>query len=96
MIAQTQDGPVDEAAVAADVIDIIRPYAKPDPKALTPATRLDKIGVDSFDFVEIIFKIEEKFGVEIDYNVNSTFSTLVTIENLAKEVAALVAAKKVK
>lgn len=96
MTAQTQDESVDEAAVAAAVIDIIRPYAKSDPNSLSVDTRLDKIGVDSFDFVEIIFKIEEKFGVEVEYNVNSTFSHLVTIGNLAKEVATLAAAKKAK
>ena len=94
MSAQTQDEPVDEAAVASAVIEIIRPYVKANPDALSADTRLDKIGVDSFDFVEIIFKIEETFGVEVEYNVNSTFSHLVTIGNLAKEVATLAAAKK--
>lgn len=85
---------VSEESILPDVIEIIRPYAKSDPDQLSAETPLDKLGVDSFDFVEIVFKLEEKYGIEIDYNVNSTFEKLITVGSLAKEVAGLVAAKK--
>ena len=49
--------------------------------------------MDSFDLVEIIFAVEEKFGVEVDYNINSTYTHLATIGDLAREVAALAAKK---
>lgn len=89
--AERQD---DQASILESVIEIIRPYAKSSPDQLDAATPIEKLGVDSFDFVEIVFAIEEKYGIEISYNVNSTFAELVTIGKLADEVAALVAAKK--
>ncbi|MFC3691031.1 acyl carrier protein [Chenggangzhangella methanolivorans] len=92
MSAQVEGTPVDRDAVRDGVIDIIRGYAKV--KELSAATQLDKIGVDSFDFVEIVFKIEEKYGVEIDYNANASFSDISTVGLLADKVVALVEAKK--
>ena len=37
---------------------------------LTPDTRLLDIGVESLDFVEIVFALEEKFDISIPYNAN--------------------------
>lgn len=91
-MAETEPG--DRAAIRDAVIEIIRPYAKNDPDSLGADTQLDKIGVDSFDFVEIVFKLEEQFGIEIDYNVNSTFANIATVGALADQVATLVEAKK--
>ena len=76
-----------------DLVEIIRPYAKNYTGSLGPDAKIEKIGVDSFDFVEIIFQVEEKYGIDVDYNANSTFSKLPTIGDLASEIARLVAAK---
>lgn len=38
--------------------------------ALTPETRLDEIGVESLDLVEIMFEIEERFKIEVPHNTN--------------------------
>ncbi|PZQ18857.1 MAG: acyl carrier protein [Ancylobacter novellus] len=83
-----------QGAVVAGVIEVIRPYVKSDAVTLDSGARLDAIGIDSFDLVEIIFAVEEKFGVEVDYNINSTYTHLATIGDLAREVAKLAAAKK--
>lgn len=82
------DGPV-----LSDLVEIIGPYAKGHRDDLKAETKIEKIGIDSFDFVEIIFQIEEKYGIDVDYNANSTFSRLTTIGDFADEISRLVAAK---
>lgn len=83
----------DEASVLSTMIEIIRPYAKGDDLILGAETRVDKLGIDSFDFVEIIFKVEETYSVDFDYNVNSSYKDTVTIGQLSNQVATLVRAK---
>lgn len=57
-------------------------------------TSLDDIGFDSFDFVEMIFKIEDHFDIEIDYNANNSINDVKTISELGREIGKLVAAKQ--
>ena len=75
------------------MIEIIRPYSKAEDVTLDGDTPIDKLGIDSFDFVEIVFKAEETFGIDIDYNVNSSFKSTLTIGQLVDEVAKQVPAK---
>ncbi|WP_196804827.1 acyl carrier protein [Methylopila sp. M107] len=93
MNAVLEPGKPDVEAILPDLVDIIRPYAKSYAGELNADTKIEKIGIDSFDFVEIIFNVEEKYGVDVDYNVNSTFSKLSTIGDFAAEISKLVAAK---
>lgn len=37
---------------------------------LTPDARLDEIGAESLDVIEIIFELEEKFGINIPFEAN--------------------------
>lgn len=37
---------------------------------LTPETRLSDIGAESLDVIEIIFQLEEKFGISIPFQAN--------------------------
>ena len=59
----------------ADVLDevrrIISKHTPVGVEALTPETRLDEIGVESIDLVEIVFEIEEEFKIEVPYNANT-------------------------
>ena len=93
VLAQVE--PADEAAVLSTMIEIIRPYAKGGNLTLGANTLINKLGIDSFDFVEIIFQVEETYAVDFDYNVNSSYKDTVTIGQLSGEVAKLVAAKQV-
>ena len=83
----------DAGLILSDLVEIIRPYAKSYQQYLQADTKIDKIGIDSFDFVEIIFSVEEKYGIDVDYNVNSTFKQLSTIGDFANEISRLVTAK---
>jgi acyl carrier protein len=61
---------------------------------LTPDTQLEVLGADSLDLIEIIYAIEEKFGVDIPFNANQQTSVpFSTIGDVAAEVGKLVVAK---
>lgn len=59
-----------------------------------PEALLEDTGFNSYDFVEIIFKLEDHFGIEIDYNANNNINDVKTIGQLCDEVAKLLAKKQ--
>lgn len=48
------------------VADIIASTLSVDKKTVMPAATLEDLGADSLDTVEIIMKLEEQFGIEIN------------------------------
>jgi acyl carrier protein len=58
-----------------DVLDeikkIIAKHTSVGAEAMTPATRLDEIDVQSLDLVEIVFEIEDKFKIDVPFNSNT-------------------------
>lgn len=56
-------------------------------------TLIEETGIDSFDFVELIFKVEEHFDISIDYNANKSVTEMKTIGELAQTIDRLVARK---
>jgi acyl carrier protein len=92
--------------VLDDVRQVIAKTLKISPDTLTAETRLDAIGAESLDVIEIVFELEEKFGISIPFQANEgarmrpqgdkieapqpEFST---IGDVAKAVQALVDAK---
>ncbi len=48
------------------VVAIIADKLSIDKKSITPTANLQDLGADSLDLVEIIMKLEEQFGIEID------------------------------
>lgn len=83
----------DNESILSTLVEIVRPYSKADDVTLDADTPIEKLGIDSFDFVEIVFKLEETFGIDIDYNVNSSFKSTLTIGQLVEEVARQIPAK---
>jgi acyl carrier protein len=51
--------------IVDEVRSIIAKTLKVPLEQLTPETRLDEIGAESLDVIEIIFELEEKFGIDI-------------------------------
>lgn len=60
---------------------------------LDPATEFEAMGIDSFDFIELLFLIEDEFGVEIDYRANDVASRLKRVGDVVAIVEERVAAK---
>lgn len=57
-------------------------------------TLIDETGFNSYDFVELIFKIEDRFGIEVDYNANNSINDVKTIGGLCDEIGKLLANKQ--
>jgi acyl carrier protein len=72
---------------------------------LTPHVRLQDLGAESLDFVEVLFELEEKFDISIPFNANQAVQRLgtetddgsvllhSTVEELANLVESMVAKK---
>ena len=73
---------------------------------LTDETRLEELGAESLDIIEIVYDIEEKFGIDITINAAESsrplksetvgaesMAELGTIADIARIVDSLVAAK---
>jgi acyl carrier protein len=52
------------------VLPIIALHAKVEPGTLTPETELSTLELDSLDFVEIVFAIEEALDISLPFNIN--------------------------
>jgi acyl carrier protein len=57
--------------VATDVIAIIAKKKRTDKPTVELSDRLEDLGLESLDAVEMIFDLEEKFDVQIPYNANT-------------------------
>ena len=80
--------------VLNEVKQIIAKQARVPADQLTTNTRLETLGIESIDVIEIVFAIEEKFGVTLPFNANeSAVAEFETIGKVAEAVKAVVAEK---
>lgn len=56
-------------------------------------TKLEDLGIDSFDFIEFVFFVEDAFGIHLDINYNDVGGRLQTMGDVAKAVEGYVNAK---
>ena len=73
-------------AVIARKMDV-----KPPTIALTD--RLEDLGLESLDAVDIIFELEEKFDITIPYNPNNSRTEFNTVGDFVRTVESLVNGK---
>jgi acyl carrier protein len=78
--------------VAGDVIAIIAKRKRADKPNVELSDRLEDLGVESLDAVEMIFDLEEKFDVEIPFNANTDNSQTKfdTVGDIVKSIQQLV------
>lgn len=57
--------------VAAQVIDLVAEKAMLAADKVTLESTLDDLGLDSLALVELMFALEETFGIEVNYNANA-------------------------
>ncbi|WP_420606331.1 phosphopantetheine-binding protein [Novosphingopyxis sp.] len=53
-----------------EVASSIRQVRRDNSLTIAPGTEITSLGVDSLDFVELLFSLEEKFDIEIPFNAN--------------------------
>ena len=75
--------------VAQRVIAILAEQALVEPSDVKMAHTLDDLGIDSMGVVEVIFGVEEAFGIEVPYNANSAQNPDFDISTVATIVAAV-------
>ncbi len=80
--------------VATKVIAIIAKRKTVEKPTIEPADRLDDLGLDSLNAVELIFDLEEQFGIEIPYNANASKLEFETVGDVIGAIEDLVAKKK--
>jgi nodulation protein F len=56
-------------------------------------TELEALGIHSLELTEIVFDLEETYGIEIDMNTTEAWSSLKNVGDLVEATRALIAAK---
>ncbi len=81
--------------VAQDVMAIIKKKIRVDRSEIAMTDRLQDLGLESLDALELVFDIEEKFNIEIPVNANdANIGGFETVADVVREVEKLVAMKK--
>lgn len=73
-----------------EILDVVAQKAMIDRSKLTREAKLSDLNVSSLDMVEVMFALEDKFGIELPFNVNANaFETLGDVIDLVeKQMAA--------
>jgi acyl carrier protein len=79
--------------VASDVIEVISKKVRSGKKDITLDDRLEDLGLESIDAIEMIFDLEEKFDIQIPYNANNTQLYMTTVGEVVKAIEDIVAKK---
>lgn len=82
--------------IVDEVATLIRHVRRDETLTIEADTRIDSLGVDSLDFVELLFELETKFDIDIPWNANADGSfPFETVGSAAEAISRLVAAKTV-
>jgi len=79
--------------LAEDIISKIEAHADPAVGAIGLDTELTSLGIHSLELTEIIFDLEEAYGIEIEMNTVEAWSNLKTVQDMVEAVRALIAKK---
>jgi acyl carrier protein len=76
-----------------EILDIVAEKAMIDRSKLTPAAKLSDLNVSSLDMVEVVFALEDKFGVQLPFNANTTAGDMQTVGDVIAMVEKQMVAK---
>jgi acyl carrier protein len=81
-------------SVEQDVIAIIKKKIRVERSEIGVGDKLQDLGLESLDALELVFDIEEKFNIEIPVNANdANIGGFQTVGDVVREVEKLVAKK---
>lgn len=72
-----------------EILSIIAREAAMDPAEVRPEMTLEELGLDSLGLVEMIFSIEETFGISVPFNANEPSQTDFDISSVGAIVRAV-------
>ena len=76
--------------VTDDVIAIIRKKMRVEKPTVEMTDKLEDLGLESLDAVEMIFDLEEKFDVQIPYNANNPRTEFNTVGDVVRAIQEIV------
>jgi len=79
--------------IAEGIISKIEQHADPSVGKIGLDTELTSLGIHSLELTEIIFDLEEAYGIEIEMNTVEAWSNLKTVRDMVEAVRGLVAKK---
>ncbi len=62
-----------------EILDVVAQKAMIDRSKLTPEAKLTDLNVSSLDMVEVIFALEDKFGIQLPFNANTSANEFETV-----------------
>jgi len=85
------------ASVEEQLFDIIAKESTVERAAITLDAKLEDLGVESIELVEIVFTVEETFDIEVPYNANNAAGvTFETVNDVVSAMQTLIAEKSAK
>ena len=79
--------------LAQDIISKIKAHADPEMGDITLETDLKDLGIHSLELTEIIFDLEEAYGIEVEMNTAEAWSKLSNVGDIVDAVRVLIAKK---
>jgi acyl carrier protein len=76
------------------ILDVISQKGRIDRTRLTLDAKLSDLEVSSLDMVDVVFMLEDKFGIELPFNANTNLSEFKTVGDIVQLVETQIAAKK--
>jgi acyl carrier protein len=77
-----------------EILDIVAQKAMIDRAKLSPTAKLADLNVSSLDMVEVIFALEDHFGIQLPFNANTNANEFETIGHVIALVEKQMAGKK--
>lgn len=79
--------------LAQKIIEKIKAHAAPETGEITVGTELTELGIHSLELTEIIFDIEDEFGIEVELNTSDAWSSLSNVGDIVEAVRVLIEKK---
>lgn len=79
--------------LSTEIIEKIKAHADPDVGEITRDTELKDLGIHSLELTEIIFDLEEAYGIEIEMNTSEAWSKLNNVGDIIEAVRGLIVKK---
>ena len=80
--------------LAREIIAKVQAHADPSAGEITPETELAALGIHSLELTEIIFDIEEAYGIEVEMNTVDAWNKLKNVGDMVDAVRDLIAKKQ--
>lgn len=76
--------------LTTEIIEKVKAHADPEIGDITPETELTALGIHSLELTEIIFDLEEAYGIEIELNTVDAWNNLKNVGDMVAAVRTLI------